>query len=89
MLVLQSGMKLTREPPRGLKANLLDSISGIDVAVWGEHDNTANERPWKKLVFALAFFHALIQERRKYGALGWEHPVRMERPPTWQLRLRP
>jgi dynein heavy chain len=28
-------------------------------------------REYKKLVFALAYFHACILERRKYGAIGW------------------
>jgi len=29
---------------------------------------------YKKLLFALAYFHAAILERRKYGAIGWNIP---------------
>ena len=30
-----------------------------------------NEEIFKKIFFSLAVFHANIQDRRKYGALGW------------------
>ena len=72
VLVLQSGIKVTKEPPRGLKANIKDSfLLEVTPELW---DSCKNPRPWKRLLFSLTYLHAIIQERRKFGPLGWNIP---------------
>eukprot|EP01112_Ceratiomyxa_fruticulosa_P023297 TRINITY_DN8841_c0_g1_i2.p1 TRINITY_DN8841_c0_g1~~TRINITY_DN8841_c0_g1_i2.p1 ORF type:complete len:786 (-),score=133.90 TRINITY_DN8841_c0_g1_i2:9-2105(-) len=114
--VLQNSVKMTNEPPRGIKTNMLrtygmfdegliatgvsslgggsgnsgtstlnnSSLSGGSSSNQGAPNssslhastNTISKKSragavWRKLLFGLCFFHAVIQERRKFGPLGW------------------
>jgi len=69
--ILMKGIKITFEPPRGIKNNLLRSFQSQDPK---KFEDSLKPYQWKKLFFGLAFFHALILERRQYGPLGWNIP---------------
>ena len=69
MSILQRGIKMTTEPPKGLHANLHRLY----------HHTIEPERltsctkyhAYSKLLFALAYFHSTLLERRKFRSLGF------------------
>jgi dynein heavy chain len=67
--ILQNGIKLTNEPPKGLRNNLLRSYRGQDPKAFPD-----TSPQYRKLLFGLCFFHAHVQERKKFGPLGWNIP---------------
>lgn len=69
--LLQRGIKMTFEPPRGIRNNLLRVYLAQDPK---KFDDSQKPYEYKKLLFGLAFFHALLIERKKYGPLGWNVP---------------
>ncbi|XP_074241361.1 dynein axonemal heavy chain 14 isoform X3 [Saimiri boliviensis] len=71
--ILQKGLKIAVESPQGLKSNLLQTFGCTGS---GEVTEEIFENPdcgqwWKKLLFSLCFFNAVINERKNYGILGW------------------
>ena len=68
--ILQRSLKVVTEPPNGLRLNMLASYSKVS-----EEGLAACPHPaFRSCVFVLAFFHAVVQERRKYGKIGWNVP---------------
>ena len=74
--ILRDGQKVMTERPMGIKANLKRTFSheAFPVAQEGWYQSCQKEAQLRKMTFALAWFHALVQERRKYGPIGWTIP---------------
>lgn len=66
--ILQMGIKMTIEPPKGLKQALLRAYLGFDEEWFNSCDKP---KEFHKMLFGLCFFHGLILERRGFGPVGW------------------
>ncbi|XP_062985188.1 dynein axonemal heavy chain 6 [Elgaria multicarinata webbii] len=66
--VLQNSVKVTNEPPKGLRANIRRAFTEMTASFFEEN---ILGKIWRKIIFGICFFHAIIQERKKFGPLGW------------------
>jgi dynein heavy chain 2 len=63
----ESCLKVTYESPPGIKRNLQRTLNGWGAKVLESSDSVARAQA----VFALAWFHAVVQERRIFIPQGW------------------
>ena len=92
--ILQNSLKLTTEPPSGIKSNikkLFNEITEEKTEPKSKPINTQDKKPeeikaeqeklekdnkikkqhFTKLLYSLSLFHAVLQERKKFGPIGF------------------
>ena len=65
--ILQKSIKVVTEPPDGIKLNMRSTLHRIDDSIIDD----CNHPRYIHLLYILTFLHAVVQERRKYGKVGW------------------
>jgi dynein heavy chain len=64
--LLERSIKLTNEPPQGLKQNMKRAFT-----FFAKEEIEDKDPKIKTILFALCYFHSVMLERRKFGAKGW------------------
>ncbi|XP_050446950.1 dynein beta chain, ciliary-like [Cataglyphis hispanica] len=66
--ILESAIKITNEPPTGMRANIHKALDNFSQDTL---ESCTKETEFKAILFALCYYHAAVAERRKFGAQGW------------------
>ena len=66
--IVQNAVKMTSEPPKGIQQNMIKSYRSITDK---EFMDCSKPVAFRRLLWGLCFFNAVILERKKFGPLGW------------------
>ena len=73
--LLQMSLKFTNEPPEGIRASMKRTYTDITQDTL----DYSNHPAWSTMLYSVAFLHTIVQERRKYGPIGWNIPYEFNR----------
>ena len=65
--IMQMSWKICLKIPKGIKNNLMQGFSEFE-------DEKPNNPIYYPLIFSLCLMHAVIQNRKNYGTIGWNVP---------------
>lgn len=64
---MQLAIKFTNEPPQGIRASMKRTYQTFTQ----DYLDYTSAFQWPPLLYTVAFLHTVVQERRKFGPLGW------------------
>ncbi|EGR28022.1 hypothetical protein IMG5_184920, partial [Ichthyophthirius multifiliis] len=65
--ILQNSIKITMEPPQTVRENLVNTF--FQIKDLQTYDSLSKYQ--QKLIFSFSLFHSVIQERKRFGSIGW------------------
>jgi dynein heavy chain len=70
--LLERSVKITKEPPKGLRNKLINLFQDDPVSCPKFYANCpGKQEAFVRLLYSLAFFHCILQERQNFGSYGW------------------
>lgn len=65
--LLQESIKMTKDPPKGIKSNVLQLYNNINNSKQEKlfFESCQKQEEWQKLFMGLCFFHSIVRERRR------------------------
>lgn len=66
--ILEASVKITNEPPTGMYANIHKAFANFDQETL---EKCSKQVEFQAILFSLCYFHAVVCQRSKFGAIGW------------------